>query len=305
MKGNLGNQDHVRSARYASCQGDPAGIAPHDFADHHSVMTVGCRMKSIKCLGCSVDRRQESEGDLRAVEIVVNCLGDADDIDPSLDEWSSALHRAVTADDDEGIDAVLAKVVHACSRDIAEDRCAIRSEPGAPARRIATIVGPEDRAASGQDARDIAKTQWADAIFDQPLKAILDTEYLDAVLEDGGLRYCTNDRVQTRAVAAASQDSDTVNGFRTHLWAIAVLRDWESFAERPNVAHRIAFCARAYADAMHVASQIAMMKESATLAVGAKVTALKAKGVDVIGFALGEPDFDTPQAIKQRAAEAG
>jgi len=55
---------------------------------------------------------------------------------------------------------------------------------------------------------------------------------------------------------------------------------------------------------MHVATQIAKMKESATLAVGAKVTALKAKGVDVVGFAMGEPDFDTPQSIKQRAVDA-
>jgi len=61
---------------------------------------------------------------------------------------------------------------------------------------------------------------------------------------------------------------------------------------------------RAYSHTMQVASQIARMKESATLAVGAKVTALRAKGVDVVGFAMGEPDFDTPQSIKQRAADA-
>ena len=59
---------------------------------------------------------------------------------------------------------------------------------------------------------------------------------------------------------------------------------------------------------MHIASRIAQMKESATLAVGAKAAALRASGVDVVGFAMGEPDFDTPPNIKAaaiRALEAG
>lgn len=46
------------------------------------------------------------------------------------------------------------------------------------------------------------------------------------------------------------------------------------------------------------------MKESATLAVGARAAALKAKGVDVVGFGMGEPDFDTPDHIKRAAIAA-
>jgi aspartate aminotransferase len=59
---------------------------------------------------------------------------------------------------------------------------------------------------------------------------------------------------------------------------------------------------------MQVSSAISGMKESATLAVSAKAAALKAKGVDVVGFGVGEPDFDTPEPIKRaaiRALEAG
>ena len=47
-----------------------------------------------------------------------------------------------------------------------------------------------------------------------------------------------------------------------------------------------------------------MLKPSATLAITAKAKALRAQGVDVIGFGAGEPDFDTPQPIKRRAIEA-
>ena len=46
------------------------------------------------------------------------------------------------------------------------------------------------------------------------------------------------------------------------------------------------------------------MKPSSTLAVTAKFKKLQAEGKDVIGFGAGEPDFDTPQHIKQAAADA-
>ena len=43
---------------------------------------------------------------------------------------------------------------------------------------------------------------------------------------------------------------------------------------------------------------------SPTLAITAKANALKAQGVDVVGFGAGEPDFDTPDHIKQAAIDA-
>lgn len=43
---------------------------------------------------------------------------------------------------------------------------------------------------------------------------------------------------------------------------------------------------------------------SSTLAITAKANELKAKGVDVVSFAAGEPDFDTPDDIKQAAIKA-
>lgn len=46
------------------------------------------------------------------------------------------------------------------------------------------------------------------------------------------------------------------------------------------------------------------IKPSPTLAIDAKAKALKAQGVDVIGFGVGEPDFDTPQNIKEAGIKA-
>ena len=46
------------------------------------------------------------------------------------------------------------------------------------------------------------------------------------------------------------------------------------------------------------------VKPSSTLAITAKAKALKAQGVDVVGFGAGEPDFDTPENISNAAIEA-
>ncbi len=43
---------------------------------------------------------------------------------------------------------------------------------------------------------------------------------------------------------------------------------------------------------------------SPTLAITAKANQMKADGIDVIGFGAGEPDFDTPEHIKQAAIDA-
>ncbi len=43
------------------------------------------------------------------------------------------------------------------------------------------------------------------------------------------------------------------------------------------------------------------LKPSATLAISAKEKALKSQGVDVVGFGAGEPDFPTPERIREAA----
>ena len=55
---------------------------------------------------------------------------------------------------------------------------------------------------------------------------------------------------------------------------------------------------------MKISKLVSGIQESATLAVTAKANALKAEGKDVIGFAAGEPDFDTPDDIKEAAIKA-
>jgi aspartate aminotransferase len=47
-----------------------------------------------------------------------------------------------------------------------------------------------------------------------------------------------------------------------------------------------------------------LIKPSATLALGARANQLKAEGKNIINFTVGEPDFDTPELIKEAAIKA-
>src|SRR5437588_2857096 len=51
-------------------------------------------------------------------------------------------------------------------------------------------------------------------------------------------------------------------------------------------------------------ANVARMQPSSTLAAMQAALALKAAGVDVVDLGAGEPDFDTPEHIKEAAARA-
>lgn len=55
---------------------------------------------------------------------------------------------------------------------------------------------------------------------------------------------------------------------------------------------------------MKIAARTQDVPASATIAVTTKAAALKAQGIDVIGFGAGQPDFDTPEYIRNAAKRA-
>src|SRR6266478_1612955 len=55
---------------------------------------------------------------------------------------------------------------------------------------------------------------------------------------------------------------------------------------------------------MQLSSRASQLTPSLTLSIDAKAKAMKAEGIDVCGFGGGEPDFDTPEHIKQAAIAA-
>src|SRR5947209_714678 len=55
---------------------------------------------------------------------------------------------------------------------------------------------------------------------------------------------------------------------------------------------------------MEISARASQLTPSLTLTIDAKAKAMKAEGIDVCGFGAGEPDFDTPEHIKQAAIDA-
>jgi aspartate aminotransferase len=55
---------------------------------------------------------------------------------------------------------------------------------------------------------------------------------------------------------------------------------------------------------MSISTRANSLTPSLTLSIDSKAKAMKAEGIDVCGFAAGEPDFDTPDHIKAAAIEA-
>ena len=55
---------------------------------------------------------------------------------------------------------------------------------------------------------------------------------------------------------------------------------------------------------MKLAGRVSKIQPSPTLAITGKAKAMKAQGIDVVGFGAGEPDFDTPENIKAAAKKA-
>ena len=55
---------------------------------------------------------------------------------------------------------------------------------------------------------------------------------------------------------------------------------------------------------MNFTARLNRIKESLTIGMAKKARELKAEGKDVISLSLGEPDFDTPQHVKDAAIRA-
>lgn len=55
---------------------------------------------------------------------------------------------------------------------------------------------------------------------------------------------------------------------------------------------------------MKLSKRIQRVEPSPTLAISARAKAMKAEGIDIVSFGAGEPDFDTPQAVREAAKTA-
>ena len=103
-------------------------------------MTVRSGLQFVERFGGGVDGCQKSEGDLRANNVVVDGLGNANDVHAALHQRSSACHGAVAADDDDGIKLMAAGSVHAAIGDVFPHRTGDGVNTHAVAAWIGAVV---------------------------------------------------------------------------------------------------------------------------------------------------------------------
>ena len=148
-------------------------------------------------LGRDVDRGVEAEGVVGAVEVVVDRLRDADDGQPVLGvELGRDAERVLAADRDERVE-LLEGLLDAF--DAALELVRVR------ARRA------DDRAALGQDPRDLVAAERLQVAVDHPAPAVQDADRLVAVLPEPPADG-PDHRVQPGAVAAACEHADPHRG---------------------------------------------------------------------------------------------
>ena len=187
---------------------DPARVAAHHLDDHDAFVRLRGGVEAIDRLRRDGDRGVETEGRLRARQVVVDRLRDADDRHALLEEARRDPEGAVAADRDQGVAADLLEPAHDLVRDVDGDLLAVAL--GDELERVALVDRAEDRAAEVGDATHLVAGQ-----IDQAVRARLEQSVVAAAdagdfptAPQTGQRDGANDRVEARSVAPAGVDQD-------------------------------------------------------------------------------------------------
>ena len=190
----LGQEDDVGAARDPARRRDPAGIPAHDLDDHDPVVGLGGRVQSVDRLRADLDGGIEADRHVRAREVVVDRLRDADDrVVVFVSQAMRDSERALASDRDD-------------ARDL---ESSARLEEPLDARLLAERVEPrgaEDRPASGQDPGDRSPRERQQIGLDEAPPPVADADRVVIVRHEAA--SSSPDRcVQTGAVPAAREDS--------------------------------------------------------------------------------------------------
>ena len=99
--GDFRNENDIRPAGNARTQRQPARAMPHDFRHDDAVMAVGGAVQAVNGFGGNVHRGGVTKGGVRHGHVVVNCLGQGDDIEAGLVQPQRVLLRAAAAEADQ------------------------------------------------------------------------------------------------------------------------------------------------------------------------------------------------------------
>jgi hypothetical protein len=171
---------------------DPACIAGHDFDEHGAMMAFGSGVKAVDSFGGDDQCGVKTKSDFGGVEIVVDGLGGADDVDALGEEIARNVLRAVAAGDNHGVDAQTADILHAQGRVVVSDFPAVLH--GFVGEGIAVIGGTKNCATTGQNAADGFFREFLGVLGpDESIKAVADADDALAMAVDGRANNGAND----------------------------------------------------------------------------------------------------------------
>ena len=171
-------------------------MAAHHLDQHHPLVRLGGAVQPVDRLGRDAERGVVAECHVGAVDVVVDRLGHAHDRDVLLGQPMRGGQRALAADRDEHVDAVVVQ----CLLDLVQPGPQlVGMHPG----------GAEHGAALGQQPVVAVVVAQLDApVLQQPTPAIEEADDRRAVPHVAGADDRPDHRVQAGTVTAAGQNSD-------------------------------------------------------------------------------------------------
>ena len=210
---DLGDQDDVSAAGHARVERQPADLVAHDLHDEHAAVRGGGGVDAVDGVGGDVHGALEAKGHVRAPEVVVDRLGQGDDVQALLAQQVGRLVGAVAAQDDQAVELQFV-IVLLHRRDLVQT-VLVRLADSLVGRAAAA----QERAAFGQYAGEVRIAEQAEPPVDQALIAVekaVDLHVLAGIVHRLG--HAAHRRVQRLAIAAAGQHTDS-NHTSTSFWS--------------------------------------------------------------------------------------
>ena len=199
------NQDDVRAACDSRVERKPADLMSHDLHDEDAPVGARCRVDVVDALRRDIDRALESECHIGAPQIVVDRLGECDDVQSFLAEEIGCLGGSVTATHDQAVE--LQFVIGLLHRLYFVQAVLV----GLTDRLERNTACSQDRAASCKDSLEILTCEHMELAVNKALVAVLKSIELNGLLGivHHALKNAAHRSIQCLAVSAARQKTNS------------------------------------------------------------------------------------------------
>ena len=195
------DQDHIRATSDARTQRQPARAMSHDLRDDDAMMAMRRAVQAINRNRSDAKRGIESDRRVSQREIVINRLGQRDDVQPFFHQPQCVLVRAAAAQTNKCIQLV----TFVSARDHIP-HIADTSVDFHPMRLIAPCA--EQRSTHGKNSCESFLVELDGVVLRETAKAVAKADDLHARIMRG-LADASDGCVETWAVAACGKDSDS------------------------------------------------------------------------------------------------